>query len=139
MAYGLTASQACGRKSDGQQVVCFGLDQKGEELLILFRVKHQVREHVGQMADAEGMVGMFVAVVGMVMVAAMAGDFCLKNKTGLLPAIMVMMGDNGVQKDDCARHRGHYLCQQVFHTVHLTVREQSYNAGLSPCKYTQIN
>lgn len=62
---------------------------------------HQMREHVLQEADIEGVMGVMMATGMMVVVAvAMAVKFCLESKPFGIAAVMVMVGYNGMEHDN---------------------------------------
>ena len=79
-----------------QQVVDFGFDGLCHKALILFAAQHQMRQHVGQTAHVERMVGVVVVaivvtVMGVLMMTAMAVYLCLKDEPYLVGTIVMMV------------------------------------------------
>lgn len=62
---------------------------------------YQMREHVLQEADIEGMMGAMIATGMMVVVTvAMAVNLCLESEPFGIAAVMVMVGYNGMEHDN---------------------------------------
>ena len=82
---------------------------------------HQMREHVLQEADIEGMMGAMIATGMMVVVAvAMAVNLCLESEPFGIAAVMVMVGHNGMEHDNRTCKHDHDFCHQMFHLFHFT-------------------
>ncbi len=79
-----------------------------------------MREHFLQQADIKWMMGMMIVVVMVAVAMAMAGKFGLECETLGIAAVVMMVGYNGMQHDNCTCHRNHYLCHQMFHNITFT-------------------
>ena len=63
---------------------------------------------------------MMPAVMMVVVAVAMTGNLRLKRQTFGLVTVVMMMGYDSMQHDNCTCHRNHYLCHQMFHIIDIT-------------------
>ena len=84
-------------------------------------------------------VAIIIKIMRVMLMAAMAVDFGLKNKPSLVRTIVVMVRHNGVHKNDCTRQSNHYFCSQMLHCMTFTSDSESSFDSVSLCKNTHFN
>ena len=111
------------------------------QIVVFLGIQHQMGKHVGKTTDIKGMVRMVVVaiiitIMRVMLMAAMAIDFGLKNKPSLVRTIVVMVRHNGVHKNDCTCQSNHYFCSQMLHCMTFTGDIMVLSNAVSLCKNT---